>query len=79
MGRTPKPLRILCIGIWGDEFVKLSNQGHQVDKADLLDQVQFSEYDIILGPTCHLMDEQHRKYLLLALSEARRRRYPKGD
>ena len=37
----------------------------------------WKEADIIIGPTCFLMDEQHRKYLSLALAEARRRRYPK--
>ena len=82
MGKTPKPLRILCVGIWGDEFVKLADQGHQVDDANTLvfddGRAEFSDYDLILGPTCHRMDEAHRRYLSLAIAEARRVRYPKG-
>ena len=72
MGKTPKPLRILvvdpCIG-W-EEWNALRMQGHDI---------QFSghgDYDLIIGGCAWLMDEQHRKYLPLAIAEARRRRYP---
>ena len=75
MGRTPKPLTIIVIhpiSQW-DEIAALKEQGHEIQ------EFFFQGADLILGPTCHLMDEQHRKYLSLALAEARRRRYSKGD
>ena len=73
MGKTPKPLRITVdpsIANW-EELQALREQGHQI-VVNPLDQE-----DVILGPTCWLMDEQHRKYLPLALAAARARRYPK--
>ena len=72
MGKTPKPLRIVVIhpiSKWED-FAAFKNQGHDVTEFFM------EEVDLILGPTCWRMDEQHRKYLDLAISEARRRRYP---
>jgi hypothetical protein len=71
MGRSPKPLTILIYGSVYDweEIRALEAQGHTVKWDN-------SEYDVILGSSCWLMDEQHRKYLPLAISEARRRRYP---
>ncbi len=88
MGRTPKPLKILVIGLpynvlkfeW-EELNDLVAQGHEVHNADSYvfdeDRAQHSDYDLVLGPTCWLMDEQHRKYLDLAIKTARARRYPK--
>ena len=83
MGKTPKPLNILVIGDilerW-DEFKELASQGHQVAYWSgynmLTTYFEFGP-DLILGERCWFMDEQHRKYLDLAITEARRRRYPK--
>ena len=83
MGKTPKPLTILAIGLAWEELNKLAEQGHTVDicttrqAANTLND--FTKYDLIIGPTCHRMDDAHRKYLSLAIAEARRVRYPKGD
>ena len=73
MGKTPKPLNILVVNLphW-EELDALAEQGHNISYAQ-------AAWDIILGPTCWRMDEQHRKYLDLAISEARRRRYPTKD
>ena len=72
MGHTPKPLKIITIGDLKDwpEIAALDAQGHEIIAHAL------THADLILGPTCWLMDEQHRKYLDLAIAEARRRRYP---
>jgi hypothetical protein len=75
MGRTPKPLNISVDPImldW-DEIKGLREQGHNI-VAFPLDQE-----DLILGPTCWLMDDAHRKYLDLAIKSARARRYPKEN
>ena len=73
MGRTPKPLNILCIGIWGDEFVELADMGHTVDYD--LATLPLTEYDVIFGPHCWRMTVDHMKYLPNSLSEARAARY----
>lgn len=76
MGRTSKPLKIVALGgleEW-DEVKALAAQGHEV--VSLPDHVDLEDADVILGPTCHRMDELHRPYLKLAIEEARRRRYP---
>ena len=74
MGKTPKPLRVLvldpCCG-W-EEWAGYQAQGHVIDFAS-------NDYDLIVGGVAWRMDEQHRKYLDLAISEARRRRYPTKD
>ena len=72
MGRSPKPLTIIIespLNEW-PEIQALAEQGHTI-----IHRTQDS-VDVILGPHAHFMDEQHRKYLDLALAEARRRRYP---
>ena len=72
MGKTPKPLKIMvdpALADW-EEIAALKAQGHHVAFFPL------DQEDLILGPTCWLMDEQHMKYLPLAIAEARRRRYP---
>jgi len=73
MGRTPKPLNILVINLpdW-DEFKELSEQGHAISH-------QEAAWDVVIGPTCWLMDQDHRKYLDLAIKSARARRYPKEN
>ncbi len=75
MGKSSKPLRILSIGYWSDFLIKLIDQGHTVDKDE--PTLPLTEYDIVWGPTCWLMDSQHEKYEPLAITEARKKRYPK--
>ena len=75
MGKTSKPLRIGVqqnIKEWS-ELAALKAQGHEINA--LYDY----DYDLILGPTCHRMNEDLRKYLPLALAEARRVKYPKSE
>ena len=80
MGKTSKRLTILLhppLDTW-EEFAALKAQGHEVR----VHETPFSElydYDLILGPTCHRMNEDLRKYLPLALAEGRRVKYPKGE
>ena len=78
MGKTPKPLKIwihVAMNEW-PEIRAFQEQGHVIQ---LIANGWEADADLILGPTCWRMDEQHRKYLDLAISEARKRRYPKGD
>ena len=73
---TPKPLTLLVVGIWGDEFVALQDKGHTLDHDEPTRPL--TEYDAILGPRCRLMDLQHMKYLPLAETEIRRAKYSKS-
>lgn len=86
MGTTPKPLRILAlppVDSW-PEVAALAAQGHKIHTLTDLIQAETTipgegegfDYDVILGPQCWRMDEQHRKYFKLAVEEARRARYP---
>ena len=83
MGKTSKPLSIVAIGecaLW-DELKALEAQGHVVSR--LFDPESdgvvpgsiFLEADIILGPKAWRMDDLTRKYLGVALKEARMLRY----
>ena len=76
MGKTPKPLHIAVLSPLFDweEIQHLVEQGHIVTE---IEPTSERVYDLILGPTCWLMDEQHRKYLDLAIAAARAKRYPK--
>ncbi len=80
MGKSPKPLTFLvdpALYAW-EEIKAYEEQGHVVHVRP--DPLQWmAGYDLILGPTCWLMDDAHRQYLKLAIQEARRRRYPKGE
>lgn len=72
MGKSPKPLRILVhpgIAQW-PEFQALREQGHTVIQLD-------EDHDVVLGPTCWLMDPKHQPYLSTAIATVRQRRYPK--
>lgn len=83
MGKTSKPLTIIVVGeptSWF-EWEKLEAQGHEIIKvdpgkiyADL--EPKLTKADIIMGPTAWRMDGDLRKYLPLALKEARMIRYP---
>jgi hypothetical protein len=73
VGKTPKPLRILTIpeiAEW-DEMEAYRQQGHVIEIAS-----DFPTYDLILSPRAWLMDEAHRKFLDLAIANARKVRYP---
>ena len=74
MGRTPKPLRIYVHPSMVEwvEVQALAAQGHVV-------QALADPGDLILSPTAWKMDQDHRKYVNLAVSAARRQKYPKGD
>jgi hypothetical protein len=74
MSRTPKPLRIAVLAPL-DQWQELHDLGAQGHEVVLL--TGWESYDVILGPTCWLMDDAHRKYVKDAIAEARRRRYPK--
>ena len=77
MGQTSKPLRIIltdpAMADW-PEFRALSDQGHDIVVIDLR-TLNLGDVDLILGPTAHVMDARHRRYLTLAIGEGRRRRY----
>jgi len=77
MGRTPKPLTIWVDARMGEwpEIEALRAQGHTLRL--IANGWETVDVDLILGPTCWLMDEQHLKYLDLAIKSARARRYPK--
>ncbi len=81
MGTTPKPLVMVVlppVDTW-PEVAALAAQGHTVlTLAQVLADPTGPAIDVWLGPECWRMDEQHRKYLKLAVEEARRARYPKG-
>jgi len=76
VGKTSKPLYVLTVGLKWEELTALAAQGHTIHDADAV--LGGCEYDLILGPTCHRMNEDLRKYLPLALAEARRVKYPKA-
>ena len=78
MGKTQKPLSILVtvrsMLDW-PEIEELRLKGHTVG---YLGNVFTEEnWDLILGPNCWMMDEQHRLYLKVAVEAARKKRYPK--
>ena len=75
MGKSQKPLHIVVAhDLWDWEEIKaLESQGHRI--SSLVED----EPDVILGPQCWMMDEEHRQYLDLAIAEARKVRYPKVD
>ena len=80
MGKTPKPLTILChpdIAAW-DEIEALGKQGHAIVLTE--GEAKFTEsgeVDLILHPCAWRMDPAHRKYLPLAIAAGRAHRYPK--
>ena len=79
MGRTPKPLTILChpdIAKWG-EVQKLIEQGHTVILMNDVVTETFNNPDLILGHNAWHMTPKHRKYLPLAIAAARKQRYSK--
>lgn len=78
MGKSSRPLYFLvdpAIFDW-EEWRERESQGHTVRRFGD-STVDWGSVDVIVSPRAWLMDEQHRKYLPLALAEARKRRYPK--
>ena len=81
MGKSPKPLTILChpdIAKWG-EVQKLIEQGHTVvsTATPIPENITVLNVDLILHPAAWHMTPKHRKYLPLAIVAARKQRYPK--
>lgn len=73
MAKAPKLLTILvdpAIADW-PEIVKLAEQGHTITVSPTMDA------DLILGPRCHRMGEEIRKWFPESIAEARRIKYPK--
>ena len=83
MGKSQRPLNVLCIGEEFTELHAFADKGYRIDvitdTCSPCFPLAWKDYDLILGPRCHRMDDAHRKYLSLAIAEARRVRYPKGD
>ena len=87
MGKTSKPLSIIAIGecaLWDEELDALEKQGHHIvrvinrmsDEVDpIVNSNELLDADIILGPKAWRMDDLTRKYLGVALKEARMLRY----
>ena len=78
MGKTSKPLLIIRwppMDKW-EELDALKEQGHVVKWVYDCMLKELMDADLLLSPRAWLMDESHRKYLPLAIAEARRRRYP---
>jgi len=79
MGKTSKPLTIVALPPVSDweELVELEAKGYTIirveDTATQIDDLP--GIDIILGPNCWRMTPAHRKYLNLAIKEARMLRY----
>lgn len=73
MGKTTKPLVILVheslINL--PEIQELSEKGHTVKVFEADPQP-----DILLGPTCWRMTHALKKYVKMAVDEARKVRYP---
>ena len=77
MGKSQKPLVIVTyppISEW-PELADLEAQGHTIIRRGDADVPMA---DLYLGPECHRMSEDLRKYLPLALAEGRRVKYGKG-
>jgi hypothetical protein len=76
MGRTSKPLTIFVLPSLDDweEFKALAAQGHDIRRTGFPE-----ECDLVLGPNAWRMNEQLRRYLPLAIAEARKRRYGKDS
>ena len=70
MGKTSKPLVIVVapeIAGW-EEWQELREKGHKVHIDDV------DEVDLFFGPRMWHMTEQHRRYLDVALKNARARK-----
>ena len=91
MGKSSKPLTIVALppcDQW-EELWYLKQKGHTIIRISLT-QSQSSveatigfhilqDADIIIGENCWRMGPKHKKYLALALREARMLRYPTGE
>jgi hypothetical protein len=90
MGKTSKPLTIVvtdqALLDW-PEMQAYQAQGHTIGTISGLVQTLGESWngacevvpvDLYLGPTAHRMSESERKWLKLAIAEARKRKYPKA-
>jgi hypothetical protein len=71
MGKTSKPLKML-VGkeIWEwPEIQEMIKQGHDVKLGDL------DRFDLVLASNARNMDNRLKKYLPIAMKDARKRRY----
>ena len=85
---NPKPLTIVALppcDAW-PELEELEAKGHTLIKIDELDadidiikHQDLLRADIIIGSNCWRMGSQHKKYLVLAIKEARMLKYPHAD
>jgi len=72
MGKTAKPLKI-GVGkeVWEwKEITDLIAQGHDIRLLDL------DRFDLVLSANARNMNERLKKYLPIAIKDARKRRYP---
>lgn len=81
MGRTPKPLTILCsdeVAGW-EEIIKLREQGHTILTWFDVAHSGFKpdDIDLIVDGRCWRMNKDLRPYVELAIKEGRKVRYPK--
>lgn len=77
MGKTPANKRLVIVAYppvseW-PELKELADKGHEVR----YELGEYSNADLILGPNCWRMDEPLRKYLDLAVKNARSRKVTK--
>jgi len=84
MGKVSRRLTIVVfppLSEWS-EIEKLEEQGHQIIRTHgigetpiqiTLDKIP----DLVIGPNCWYFDVKHRKYLTLAIKQARLKRYGK--
>ena len=77
MGKTPANKRLVIVAYppvseW-PELKELADKGHEVR----YELGEYSNADLILGPNCWRMTEELRKYLPLAIKNARQERKPK--
>lgn len=82
MGKTSKPMNIVAIGecaLWNEELDALEKQGHKIYRMTVVEDVCGQDVllnaDIILSPRAWRMDDLTRKYLAIALKEARMLKY----
>lgn len=69
-GKTNQPIVIMVPTPWLErpEIKALAEQGHKVVEGNL------AEYDLILGPQCHMFNDMMLDYLPAAIAGARKRK-----
>lgn len=82
MGKTSKPIAILCIGCEPLELYSLVDQGHRIDviteTANPCFPLAWEQYDVIIGPKCwRWLPDISGKWINLLLKEARAAQPPR--